>query len=177
MSGPGALRWGLLVALAAGTVVSAAPGGDRWLEQLFPEADRFTAQDVLLTDEMAQRLSQLAHAKVPERLVTFYEATRVGVVLGYAVLHTHRVRTKNETLAVAFEPDGRLKQLQVVVFLEPPEYQPPPRWLAQLEGKTTGDRLMVGDDLLPISGATLSARGIAEQTRWLLQAFKAAVAR
>jgi len=32
----------------------------------------------------------------------------------------------------------------------------------------------VGDDIAPISGSTLSARGVAEQSRWLLQALEMA---
>ena len=155
-------------------LIAAAPGEPPWLRQLFPQADAFTARDVLLTELQAQRLAELSRARVDQRLVTFYAATRGEQVVGYAVLHTHRVRTKPETLAVAFEPDGRLKQIEVVAFLEPPEYRPPARWLAQLKGKSASDRLAVGDDLQPISGATLSTRGIAEQARWLLQAFKEA---
>ena len=62
----------------------------------------------------------------------------------------------------------------MLAFLEPPEYRPPERWLAQLDGKGPADRLTVGQDLAPISGATLSARGIAEESRWLLQALKLA---
>jgi hypothetical protein len=90
------------------------------------------------------------------------------------VLQSHVVRTKRETLLVAFEPDGRLKRIAVVAFLEPPEYKPSERWLAQFAGKGPADRLAVGDDLAFISGATLSARGVAEQSRWLLQALRMA---
>jgi hypothetical protein len=166
-----ALALGFCWALGA----SAQPPAEERLKAIFPAADRFTARDLLLSDEQASRLAALARAKVSERMVTFYAATRSEAVLGYAVFHTHRVRTKNETLAVSFEPDGRLKRVEVVAFLEPAEYQPTDRWLKQLDGKSTADRLTVGDDLAAVSGATLSARGIAEQARWLLYAFKEAV--
>jgi hypothetical protein len=95
-------------------------------------------------------------------------------VLGYAVVQSHVVRTKRETLLVAFEPDGRIRRITVLSFLEPPEYKPSERWLAQFAGKGTGDRLAVGDDVAPISGSTLSARGVSDQARWLLQALRAA---
>jgi hypothetical protein len=113
---------------------------------------------------------------VKERRVTFYAARRGEEVLGWLVLHQHVVRTKRETLSIAFEPDGRIRRVSVLAFLEPPEYRPPERWLAQLEGKGEGDRLAVGQDLAPISGATLSARGVADESRWLLQALKLAAA-
>jgi len=80
------------------------------------------------------------------------------------------VRTKRETLALAFEPDGRIRRISILAFLEPAEYRPTDRWLDQFAGKGGGDRLAVGDDLAPITGATLSARGVAERARWLLAA-------
>ncbi|MEI7706527.1 MAG: FMN-binding protein, partial [Deltaproteobacteria bacterium] len=143
-----------------------------------PDADRFDPSDVILTDEMARRLDELARSRIPERMVTFYVARKGpaspgnpgGQVLGYAVVQSHVVRTKRETLLLAFEPDGRIRRVVVLSFLEPPEYRPSERWLAQLAGKGTADRTAVGDDLAPITGSTLSARGVAEQSRWLLQA-------
>jgi len=140
------------------------------LRAAFPEADRFDARDVILTDEMASRLEKLARARVRERMVTFYVAHKGEGIVGYAAVHSHVVRTKRETFLLAFEPDGRIRRITVLSFLEPPEYLPPDRWLEQLRGKGTGDRLAVGDDLPPITGATLTARGLAEQARWLLQA-------
>jgi hypothetical protein len=144
------------------------------LRAAFPDAERFDATDVLLSDEMAKRLDDLAHSKIPERMVTFYAARKGDAVQGYAVLQSHVVRTKRETLMLAFEPDGRIRRIVVVSFLEPPEYRPSDRWLGQFSGKGTSDRLAVGDDLAPISGSTLSARGVAEQSRWLLQALQMA---
>jgi hypothetical protein len=145
------------------------------LRAIFPEADRFEAADVLLSDEMAKRLDELARSRIPERMVTFYTARKGGAVLGYGVLQSHVVRTKRETLLLAFEPDGRIRRIVVLSFLEPPEYKPSERWLAQFAGKGATDRLAVGDDLAPISGSTLSARGVSEQARWLLQALRLAL--
>lgn len=171
------LRAALAVAALAGPAPARAEPRSREAEALraiFPEAERFESRDLLLDDEAAARLAELARARVADRLVTFYTARRGGEVAGYAAVHTHVVRTKRETFAIAFEPDGRIRRIVILAFLEPPEYQPAERWLAQLQGKGEKDRLAVGDDLLPIAGATLSARGIAERSRWLLQALLAA---
>jgi hypothetical protein len=151
------------------------PGGAAGtaLQAIFPGMDRVESSDLLLTDEMARRLDDLSRSRIPERMVTFYVARREADVLGYAVIQSHVVRTKRETLLVAFEPDGSLRRIVVLAFLEPPEYKPSERWLAQLAGKGTADRLAVGDDVAPITGSTLSARGVTEHARWLLQALKA----
>ena len=107
-------------------------------------------------------------------MLTFYVASAGGKPIGYAAMHTQRVRTKNETLLVGFELDGSIKRIDLVVFLEPEEYAPPPKWLAQFKGKAVTDRLTLGDDVMAISGATLSAHSITETARWLLLALKEA---
>jgi hypothetical protein len=164
---------GALPALAAGIPVAEKEAAA--LRSAFPDADAFEAKDLLLTDEMARRVEELARARVRERLVTFYTARKASAVEGYAVIHSHVVRTKRETFTLAFEPDGRIRRITILAFLEPEEYRPGERWLRQFQGKGAGDRLAVGDDIAPITGATLTARGIAERSRWLLQALKVAV--
>ena len=164
----------LLGAAARADSPPADPGPPGMLRATFPEAERFDSADVILTDDLARRIDELARSRIAERMVTFYTARRGADVLGYAVVQSHVVRTKRETLLVAFEPDGRIRRIVVVSFLEPPEYKPSERWLGQFAGKGAADRLAVGDDLAPISGSTLSARGVAEQSRWLLQALQVA---
>lgn len=166
----------LLAAMATPQRSAAAPGEDELaVRSLFPGAEKVEARDVILTDEMVSRIERLAHARVKERVVTFYVASAGGAVIGYAVIHSHVVRTKRETFAIAFEPDGRIRKITVLAFLEPEEYAPPEGWLARFDGKGTRDRLAIGQDIPPITGATLTARGIAEASRWLLQALREAV--
>lgn len=167
------------VALAAAATAAAAQApavgkDEAVVRALFPEADRVEALDVILTDALVARVEKLARARVKERLVTFYTARKGAAALGYAVIHGHVVRTKRETFTIAFEPDGRIRKIAILSFLEPAEYKPSERWLRQFDGKGPEDRLAVGDDIAPISGATLSARGIAQESRWLLQALREA---
>jgi hypothetical protein len=162
--------------LAPGSAHAQLGGGEEAaVRAVFPGAERLEARDVVLTDELVARIEKLGRARVQERLVTFYTAHRQGAVAGYAVIHSHVVRTKRETIAIAFEPDGRIRKIQVLAFLEPEEYRPSDRWLAQFQGKGPGDALRVGGDIVNVTGSTLTSRGIAEQSRWLLQALRAAV--
>jgi hypothetical protein len=165
----------LLLPATSARAGSVAGKEEAAIRTMFPAADAIEAKDVILTDELVGRIERLARARVKDRLVTFYTVRRAGDVLGYAVIHSHVVRTKQETLSLAFEPDGRLRKITVLAFLEPSEYRPNDRWLSQLSGKGPGDRLAVGQDLAPISGATLTARGVAEESRWLLQTLREAM--
>jgi hypothetical protein len=163
---------GALPALAAGIPVAEKEAAA--LRSAFPDADAFEAKDLLLTDEMVRRVEELARARVRERLVTFYTARKASAVEGYAVIHSHVVRTKRETFVMSFQPDGAIRRITIIAFLEPEEYKPSDRWLAQFQGKGPRDPLAIGDDVAPITGATLTARGMAEQSRWLLQALRLA---
>jgi hypothetical protein len=179
MAGPCTRAFAAVALLATASVRAAPPealGKDEVaIRALFPGADRIEARDVLLTDEMVSRIEALARARVKERLVTFYVASAGGAVKGYAVIHAHVVRTKRETFVIAFEPDGRIRKITVLAFLEPGEYRPPERWLARFEGKGAQDRLTPGQDIPPITGATITARAIADESRWLLRALLEAV--
>jgi hypothetical protein len=166
-----------VVATALPALAAPIPVADKEsaaLRSAFPDAEAFEAKDVLLSDEMVRRIEDLSRARVPERLVTFYTARKAGSVLGYAVIHSHVVRTKRETFVMSFQPDGAIRRITIVAFLEPEEYRPADRWLSQFAGKGARDPLSVGNDIAPITGATLTARGMAEQSRWLLQALKLA---
>jgi hypothetical protein len=172
---PAALLTAALLGAAAPAPAAALESREEAaLRGLFPEAESFEARDLVLGDALVDRIEKLARAKVRERLVTFYTVRKGGAVAGYAAIQSHVVRTKRETLALAFEPDGRIRRIQVLSFLEPKEYEPPERWLAQFAGKGPADRLAVGVDVTPIAGATLSARGVAEESRWLLHALREA---
>ena len=174
------MRFALVLLAAAGLsgpAAAAVPVAEKEqaaLRAVFPEAERFEARDVIIDDATAARIERLARVRVRDRLVTFYRALKGAELLGYGAIHSHIVRTKRETLSIAFAPDGRIRKIVVVSFLEPKEYEPSPRWLAQLEGKGAGDRLAVGQDLAPITGATLTARGVAEEARFLLHALREA---
>lgn len=170
------MRRFLFIALVASAWPAAAQSErtQAALKSLFPEAEHFTPKDVFLTDEALAKLQALARTKIADRMLTFYVASAGGKPIGYAAMHTHKVRTKNETLVVGFEPDGSIKRIDLAVFLEPEEYAPPPKWLAQFKGKAVTDRLTLGDDVMAISGATLSAHSITETARWLLLALKEA---
>src|SRR5687768_3890294 len=51
-------------------------------------------------------------------------ARRDGQCVGSAWFDTHRVRTLRETLLIAIDAEGKLLDVVVVAFGEPPEYLP-----------------------------------------------------
>ncbi len=106
--------------------------------------------------------------ELPSALVARYVAVRGQTVVGRAYLDTHVVRTKKESLLVALEPDGKVKRVEVVAFLEPPEYQPNRKWYEQFEGKDLDKELQLKRQIHPVTGASLTAKATTEAVRRVL---------
>ena len=73
------------------------------------------------------------------------------------------------TYAVGINPDGTLRQFQIVEYREAYGYQVRElKWRDQFVGKTIADKLEVGADIANISGATLSCRHLTDGIKQLL---------
>ena len=142
-----------------------------------PRADAIEAKDVILTDEMvgADRAARAFAREGAARHVLHGSPGRRRS-LGYAVIHSHVVRTKRETLVHRVR--ARRPDPQDHACSRSSSPRSTARAIAgsrSSHGKGPADRLAVGQDLAPISGATLTARGVAEESRWLLQALREAM--
>lgn len=169
-----AVRAALLVlALAAGAVAHEDDGArvhmtkQEALQQVaFPDAERIERRTLFLEPAQQRALSERAGSRFDSRLYTVYVGYRGGKISGYAVIDTDIVRTKAATYIAVLEPDGRLRDMRILAWQEPPEYQPPQRWLDRFLGRHLENAsLRVGRDVDAISGATLSVRMLTEHVR------------
>ena len=141
----------------------------------FPDADRIEDESILLGDEQAGRIEQLAKSQLESRLVRLYTGFRGGELLGYAFIEVHNVRTLPEAFLVVLSPDGDVRALRLLAFHEPLEYMPSARWYQQFEQKSLAAPLRVGRDVHGIVGATLSARATTEGVRRALALYQVVV--
>ncbi len=130
---------------------------------------------LFLTDAQRRAIERLGRVKLDSSLYTFYVGKRDGKIVGYAAIETHTVRTKPETLLVVLTPGGRLRDVVVLAFHEPTEYQPPDRWFARLRGVPI-EALRLGGGVEGLSGATLSARAALDSVRKVLAIYRIAMA-
>lgn len=71
--------------------------------------------------------------------------------------------------AVALEPDGKVKQVEILQYREPyGDEIRSPDWLAQFIGKSSTDTVEVNKDVVNISGATLSSHHVTEGIKRVL---------
>lgn len=135
------------------------------LKAAFPEAQQIVDHDVFLTPDQIRQVEEKSSSKVESSLVTLYEGRIGGRSLGWAFLDTHVVRTQPETFMVVIGPTGQVKSTFVCAFYEPQEYMPSDRWMAQFNGRSASAQNRVDQDVVGITGSTLSARALAGGVR------------
>lgn len=166
-------RWGisssLLLLIATSGWAQERLTQDEALRLAFPAAtiERRTAY---LDDRLAESVQKLAGPDVDlsPRVVTYYVGLERGSAVGAAYFDGHVVRTKNEVVMVVVDRDGRVRQVEVLRFDEPPEYRAPERWIAQLKGKGLAPGLSLKGDILNLTGASLTSRALVRATRRVL---------
>jgi Na+-translocating ferredoxin:NAD+ oxidoreductase RnfG subunit len=169
------------IAVAVAVVVAFAPvplagqaaqlTQDEALSGAFPAAADVQRHTAYLDEADLDRARQLAGAGVEmqARVVTYYEALDAqGGSLGTAWFDAHRVRTLPEVLMVVVEPDGVIRDIDVLRFAEPPEYAPASGWLAQFRGRPLDDELSLKGGIVAITGATLTADAVTDAARRVL---------
>lgn len=135
-------------------------------EVAFPGADRIERRTLFLEPEQQQALSATARSRFDSRLLTVYTGYRGKEIIGYAFIDSAIVRSKAAATLVVLERDGTVRDARILAWQEPPEYQPPQRWLDRFRGRRSpDDPLRVGRNVDAISGATLSVRTITGHVR------------
>ena len=116
-------------------------------------------------------IEKMARVKLDSAMFSFYVGKKEGKILGYAAIETHKVRSKPETLLIVLSPTGELIQIHTLAFHEPPEYQPPARWFAQLYHHSL-KALSFNEEVQGITGATLSTRAALNSARKTLAVYQ-----
>lgn len=142
------------------------------LEIAFPNAQRIETRNFFLTQEQVEQVQTLAKTRIDSKLATFHVGHTAETILGYAFIETHIVRTFPETFLIVLSPEGSLQKLLVLAFYEPPEYQPPDRWLKQFDQKTLSSSLRLRQDIHGIMGSTLTAQAVTSGVRKVMALFQ-----
>ena len=80
---------------------------------------------VRLSEAERKKVGKLGSQRAPKKATTFaYIARKDGKVVGTAFFDSHVVRTKRETLMVVVTPEGKVADVETIVFQEPPEWSP-----------------------------------------------------
>jgi Na+-translocating ferredoxin:NAD+ oxidoreductase RnfG subunit len=148
---------------------------DRALKLAFPDADQIEKKTVFLSEEQTKKIESIAKSQLDSRLYIFYIGKKGDATLGYAVIDTHQLRTKTETVMIVINPNGTLREVEILAFFEPPEHMPTERWIHQFGGKTLDDSLWVGRGIPNITGATITSNALVKAIRRIMAVYQVAV--
>lgn len=167
------VRWAappaIVVSIAAPGHASQYLSVEQAQKLAFPTATRFAEAHVVFSpgdvaaierrsgEKVRTRGQQVWRALVDDRLAGFFV---VDYVIGKHLVIDY---------AVALEPDGRVRRVEILQYRESYGGEVAGRgWLEQFVGKTSRDPLAVDRDIRNISGATLSSHHVTEGIRRVL---------
>lgn len=148
---------------------------DEALETAFPGTNNIEKKQVYLSEEDVRKIEQISESKLDSRLYIIYKAVQENETASYAIIDTHSLRTKTETVMYVINPDGTLRHAEILAFFEPPDYMAGDNWIDLYDGKKSGEPLKVGKEIPNITGATITAHSFAQSVRRILAVFQTAL--
>ena len=136
---------------------------------IFPFADEYVVKPLQLTPQQVQEIDKLSGVTGRTAQAQVWRAQSKGKLAGWFFID--QVIGKHEliTYALGINPDGSIRQVQVLEYLENYGSQVRyPRWRDQFVGKTVKDPVSIESDIENITGATLSSRHLTDGIRRLL---------
>lgn len=145
---------------------------DLALEEIFPKA-KIEIKNIILTDDEVKSAEALSGIAPETRLASFYIARKRDEILGYAYIDFHIVRSNPEAVLYVINPKGEIEVVEILHSGEPPEYRANEGWLKGFKGKSLDtDPIRLRIDTPNITGATMSAKAITDNTRKVLALWK-----
>lgn len=136
---------------------------------IFPEADRFVAAPVLLSDEQRDAIADKAGVKQRWERQEVWRAEKDGQLLGWFIVDNVVGKHEFITYAAGLLPEGKVKGVEILIYRETHGDQiREASWRKTLEGKTLADPFKLDRDVPNISGATLSCRNVMNGVKRLL---------
>jgi hypothetical protein len=135
----------------------------------FPGATQFVEANVVYRPSDIAAIEKLSGEKVLTKGEQVWRAEAGGRLHGWFIIDYVIGKHLVIDYAVALEPDGRIRRVEILQYRESYGYQVANAdWLRQFEGKTGRDPLEVDKDIRNISGATLSSRHVTEGIKRVL---------
>jgi len=140
---------------------------DEAVKNIFPDYE-IHKKSVMIDRKTKQEIQKKYKTKMKTSIFRIYLIKKDGKVVGYGILHSHRVRTKKETVLFILDKECRIKDIEIIAFYEPPEYIPPEKWLKNFENKGKDQIPAIKKNIPNVTGATLSSRVITDASRQVI---------
>ncbi|HEY8241630.1 MAG TPA: FMN-binding protein [Kiritimatiellia bacterium] len=139
---------------------------------LFP-GESFTDASFTLTEAQRKQIAKESGVRIRSDQVRVLKASGGGWLFFDAVRGQHEYID----FAVALSADGSVKGVEILEYRETYGHEVrEPKWRAQFTGKTVESPLELDNDIVNITGATLSSQNVTRGVRRLLHTWNIAVA-
>lgn len=145
---------------------------DHALKLAFPEADTIEKEQIFLSSDQVKVIESLSKTKVNSKFYVFYVAKKDLNIIGYALIDTHTLRSKTETVMFVIKPDGTLREAEILAFFEPMEYMPNDKWIDLFNDRMLDNSLEIGRNIPNITGATITSNSMTKAVRKVLAIYK-----
>ena len=132
------------------------------LADFFRQSQQVTYKKMQLDAAERERVSTRLGYPLPRPSYTFYVATSGGRVDGYALIDEEKGEHLPITFAVKLSPEGKVQRQEIVIYREARgDEVRDERFRRQFVGKSARDACEVEQDIVAVSGATISSRAMA----------------
>jgi hypothetical protein len=136
------------------------------LTDFFKKSQSVTYQTVSLTAQDRDRLAKKLGYSPQKATYTFFVATSDNHIDGYALIDEEKGEHLPITFAVKLSAEGVVERQEIVAYREPRgDEVRDDRFRKQFVGKSARDPIAAGQDIVAISGATISSRAMAVGVR------------
>ena len=131
------------------------------LKQTYPKS-QIIEKTIQLNDEDLNFISQKNHLNLVQKKYTFFQIKKETSLKALAIIQTFKIRSKKASLLHIFQFKNnqlQLKNIEILSFREPREYQPKKSWLALFLDKNWSQlkESLQNKEIPIITGATLSS--------------------
>ena len=145
------------------------------LAQAFPQADEIKTETVTLSPASLERVARAVGHPLIEDSFLVYQGIQKGELGGYAMVGEEVGKFRPITSLVVIDPRGKVKDVMVLIYRESRGSDVKrKRFLQQFFGKGPGDPIQINQDILSISGATVSVNSMNAQVRKVLNVIQEA---
>ena len=137
---------------------------EKAIKDMFPQHS-YTKKSFLLGKKEKVLIEKQFKTKIKSSLFTVYLIKKDDSITAFSLLHSHRVRTKKETVLITMNRDCQVLDVEIIAFYEPPEYIPPEKWLKLFRNLSPEKLPYIKRNIPNVTGATLSSRVITDSVR------------
>ena len=139
-------------------------------EIAFPGADKIKKERLWLTKEEIRAIEEIYMYKIYETRFTFYTGIKNGKSMGSMLIDNIIGKSFPITFMTVLNTDGTVRDVEIMVYREPQGWEVRYKsFRSQFYGKDTSSH---SNEILSISGATLSVRAIKSGVYKAMAAYK-----